>query len=93
MGNPLRKLKALNPETEIWWDSSPLVWPNFREDFIKSVPEKDRKWFIDETESMFFDAPANEWLFSGCTTNPPLSWNVLKTHKNEWDKIIIEKRL
>jgi len=92
MDNPWRRLRALNPETELWWDSSPLVWPNFREDFPESFSETDRRWFKAETESMFFDAPVEGWIFSGCTTNPPLSWNVLKTRKEEWDKVIIEKR-
>lgn len=92
MENALRRLTALNPETEIWWDSSPLVWPNFREDFPKSFSDVDKTWFARETESMFFDAPADQWLFAGCTTNPPLSWAVLKNRKQEWDTIIAEKR-
>jgi len=92
MENPLRRLLALNPDTEIWWDSSPLVWPNFRKDYPKSRSEAEKKWFEEETASMFFDAPPDNWIFSGCTTNPPLSWNVLKTRKEEWDKIIVEKR-
>jgi transaldolase len=92
MENPWRRLKALNPETEIWWDSSPLVWPNFKEDYAKHVPEADRAWFRNEVDGMFFDAPVNQWIFEGCTTNPPLSWNVLKNRKQEWDRIIAEKR-
>jgi len=92
MDNPWRKFKALNPETEIWWDSSPLVWPNFKQDYAAKVPEKNREWFRQEMEEMFFDAPLNQWIFEGCTTNPPLSWNVLKSRKQEWDQIIREKR-
>lgn len=92
MENPWRRLKALNPETEIWWDSSPLVWPNFKEDYAKRVPEKDREWFARETDAMFTGAPLAGWIFEGCTTNPPLSWNVLKNRKAEWDGIIREKR-
>jgi transaldolase len=92
MDNPWRRIKALNPETEIWWDSSPLVWPNFKEDYPQKAPEADRAWFKREVDDMFFDSPVDRWLFSGCTTNPPLSWNVLKGRKAEWDKIITEKR-
>jgi len=92
MDNPWRRFVALNPETEIWWDSSPLVWPNFKEDFTRSsVPEADRKAVLEEFDPMFFDAPVENWIFSGCTTNPPLSWNVLKTRPKEWDPIIHEK--
>ena len=92
MGNFWRDYVALNPETEIWWDSSTLVWPNFKEDFAKQVPEADRPWFKKEIESMLYDAPAKDWIFAGCTTNPPLSWDVLKTRKEEWAGIIREKR-
>ncbi len=94
MSNPWKRITELNPETEIWWDSSPLVWPNFKDDFTKSstVPESDKKWFRDEVDSMFFDAPVEGWIFKGCTTNPPLSWAVLKTRKAEWNTIIAEKR-
>lgn len=92
MDNPWRRLKALNSETEIWWDSSPLVWPNFKEDCARRIQEKDQSWFAREVEKMFFDAPVNQWIFEGCTTNPPLSWNVLKGRKQEWDRVIAEKR-
>ncbi len=92
MKNPWRRLLDLSPDTEIWWDSSPLVWPNFRESYAQKMSPDEKQWFIEETASMYFDAEPGEWLFSGCTTNPPLSWNVLKTRKEEWDKIIAEKR-
>jgi transaldolase len=92
MSNFWRDYVALSPDTEIWWDSSTLVWPNFKEDFVKQVPETDRSWFRKEVESMLYDAPVGEWLFRGCTTNPPLSWDVLKTRKEEWAGVIREKR-
>lgn len=92
MENPLRKLKALNPETELWWDTSPVLWPNFRNDYSAGLSGDDKAWFMNQTESMFIGAPTDQWVFSGCTTNPPLSWNVLKGRKEEWDKIITEKR-
>ena len=86
--NVWRRLQALNPETEIWWDSSPLVWPNFVNDYQKTLPEADRKWFVDELNSMFLDAPVDKWIFKGCTTNPPLSWAVLQQRTDEWVEII-----
>ena len=90
--NPWKEIEKLNPETEIWWDSSPLVWPNFKEDFLKQVPEADRPWSGRKSRRMLCDAPAKDWIFKGCTTNPPLSWAVLKTRKEEWARIIREKR-
>ena len=93
MSNPWRRFKALNPDTEVWWDSSPLVWPGFKESYLKNVSDGDRDWFLQETGSMFLgDTPVDDWLFDGCTTNPPLSWAVLKSAPAEWDQIILEKR-
>ena len=90
--NALRRLQALNAETEIWWDSSPLVWPNFVESYMAGLPEADRAWFKKETDGMFLDAPVSEWAFKGCTTNPPLSWAVIQKRTDEWIDVIKEKR-
>jgi transaldolase len=90
--NPWKTIAAMNPDTEIWWDSSPLVWPNFKEDFLKGRPDGEKDWYRQELESLFIGAPVKGWGFKGCTTNPPLSWAVLKTRKEEWANIIREKR-
>lgn len=90
--NAWRRIQALNPETEIWWDSSPLVWPNFVESYTKGLPEADRAWFKKEVDGMFLDAPVSQWAFKGCTTNPPLSWGVLQKRTDEWIAIIKEKK-
>ncbi len=93
LSNPWKAITAMNPETEIWWDSSPLVWPNFKEDFLKNkLSDAEKAYFKEELESLFCDAPAKSWIFRGCTTNPPLSWAVLKTRKEEWANVIKEKR-
>lgn len=92
MANALQRLKALNPETEVWWDSSPLIYPNFQEDFPKTVPAADQAYIKEQLDSIFLGAPVDQWVMDGCTTNPPLSWAVLKTRKAEWAEIIKEKR-
>ena len=93
LSNPWKAITAMSPDTEIWWDSSPMVWPNFKEDFLKNkLSDEEKSYFKKELESMFFDAPASGWIFKGCTTNPPLSWAVLKTRKEEWVNVIKEKR-
>jgi len=92
MENVWRRIQALNPETEIWWDSSPLVWPNFVESYPKTLPAADQEWFKKEVNGMFLGAPVSEWAFKGCTTNPPLSWAVLQKRTDEWIEIIKEKK-
>jgi transaldolase len=93
LSNAWKTIQAMSPDTEIWWDSSPLVWPNFKEDFLKNkLSDEEKAWFKQELETLYWDAPASSWIFKGCTTNPPLSWAVLKTRKEEWAGVIKEKR-
>jgi transaldolase len=91
--NPWKTIASMSSDTEIWWDSSPLVWPNFKDDFLKGkLSDAEKAWFKEDLEGIFCDAPVRGWIFKGCTTNPPLSWAVLKTRKEEWADIIREKR-
>ena len=91
--NPWKSIQAMNPQTEIWWDSSPLVWPSFKDDFVNGkLSDAERAWYRKELDGLLGDAPVDGWLFRGCTTNPPLSWAVLKNRKEEWAAIIREKR-
>lgn len=94
MQNAWREIQKLNDQTEIWWDSSPVVWPNFKSDMQRTggLTESEKGWMNEELDRMFFNAPVNDWLFRGCTTNPPLSWAVLKTRKTEWAEKIKEIR-
>ncbi len=94
MHNAWREIQKLNENQEIWWDSSPVVWPNFKDDMAvyPGLTDDERKWLADELAGMFFPAPVDQWLYKGCTTNPPLSWAVLKTRKEEWAGIIKDLR-
>ncbi len=94
MHNAWKEIKKLSSNTEIWWDSSPVVWPNFKENMKGNLglSQEEMKWLENELGEMFFDAPVDKWVFDGCTTNPPLSWAVLKERKAEWADIIKKVR-
>jgi len=34
------KLQKVNPEAEIWWDSSPLIYRAWSEEFLNSIEDK-----------------------------------------------------
>ena len=38
----LEKLAETNPEAEIWWDSSPLIYPSWKEETLAKAPEGKR---------------------------------------------------
>ena len=85
----MEQLWQVNPEAEIWWDSSPLVFANWREQMIKNAgnPGEMTEW-LDRLYSES-NAPADN-IFRGVTTNPPLSYNAIKDNPEYWAKWIDE---
>ena len=85
--HPLEQLAATNPDAEIWWDSSPLIYPSWREETLAKAPEAERadwqaqmKRFYDE------DTIASQGTmgFRGVTTNPPLALQAIKLAPEQW---------
>jgi transaldolase len=85
--HPLEQLAATNPDAEIWWDSSPLIYPSWRAETLAKAPEGQRadwesqmKRFYDE------DTVKNQGTmgFRGVTTNPPLSLQAIKLAPELW---------
>jgi len=87
--NVFEKLAEVNPEAEIWWDSSPLIYQNWAEQFLDSIEDKDKKEKMKEQVLRLYNLyyPGKS-LFRGVTTNPPLSLNVLSYHKNYWAEFV-----
>ena len=85
----MEQLWQVNPEAEIWWDSSPLVFANWREQMIKNAENSGEmtEW-LDRLYNES-NAPADN-IFRGVTTNPPLSYNAIKDNPDYWAKWIDE---
>ena len=68
----VEKLWEVNPEAEIWWDSSPLIFDNWRTKMIQQA--SDKKQMTEWMDRMYHknNKPGDN-LFRGVTTNPPLS--------------------
>jgi transaldolase len=73
----VEKLWEVNPEAEIWWDSSPLIYDNWRTKMIKEASDKEemRAW-LDRLYNRG-NKPVDN-IFRGVTTNPPLSYKAIK---------------
>lgn len=83
----LEKLAATNPDCEIWWDSSPLVYAGWKSSVLKSAPaEKASEW--REQLTRLFDEPevrsSGRMGFRGVTTNPPLSLQAIQADPSFW---------
>jgi len=83
------KLQQVNPEAEIWWDSSPLIYQAWAKELLNSIQNEDKKDKIRKRLLRLYDANNLEKsFFRGVTTNPPLSLNVLSYHKDYWRKFV-----
>jgi transaldolase len=85
--HPLEQLAATNPDSEIWWDSSPLIFPSWREETLAKAPAgKLAEWTAQLDR--FYDAEAiasnGTMGFRGVTTNPPLSLQAIKLDPELW---------
>jgi transaldolase len=76
----LRRLTELNPGTEVWWDSSPLVFESW-------LSERRLAWgrrpnllaALDELTFSSLDG-----VLRGCTTNPPLALEAFEQRRGDW---------
>lgn len=79
----LERLIEVEPQAEIWWDSSPVVLNNWRRQILEQAADK-------KTMQHWLDRLFSEWnapcdnLFRGVTTNPPLSYNAVKNNPEYW---------
>ena len=86
--SPVERLAKTHPDLEIWWDSSPLVYNQWVGKMIDEA-EPARKAILEEQLARLYnlDEPAKS-IFRGCTTNPLLSWQVIKSDPAFWGEWI-----
>ena len=86
--SPIERLVKTNPDMEIWWDSSPLVFEKWVQKMVDGA-EPSRKSILEEQLRLLYNAedPARS-LFRGCTTNPPLSLKAVQSDPEFWNEWI-----
>ena len=85
--HPLEQLAATNPDAEIWWDSSPLIFPSWKEETLAKAPEGKRAEWDAQLTRFYDDATIRShgtMGFRGVTTNPPLSLQAIKLAPEMW---------
>lgn len=83
----LEKLAATNPEAEIWWDSSPLIYPSWKEDTLAKAPEGKRAEWTEQLTRLYDNGTIHDqgvMGFRGVTTNPPLSLQAIQLNPELW---------
>ncbi|MEO6152817.1 MAG: transaldolase family protein, partial [Croceibacterium sp.] len=85
--HPLEQLAATNPDAEIWWDSSPLIFPSWRAETLAKAPADQLASWTAQVDR-FYDADViasqGTMGFRGVTTNPPLSLQAIKLAPDVW---------
>lgn len=80
----LEQLLRTAPGLEIWWDSSPLVYPSWAKKMIAQAPENEREDLARQLRRLYDPANPRATLFTGVTTNPPLSFQAIQDDPDYW---------
>ena len=84
----LERLIEVNPEAEIWWDSSPVIYDDWTQDVLKELPEEDKEIVQKQLKKFYNPEDPQNMLFRGVTTNPSLSMAVFEIQKSYWEKFV-----
>ncbi|MGE5074110.1 MAG: transaldolase family protein [Anaerolineae bacterium] len=80
----IERLIKTNPDMEIWWDSSPLVFTKWVKKMVDSAPAGKKEEWNEQLNRLYNVENPAESIFRGCTTNPPLSWTAVQSDPPFW---------
>ena len=83
--SPVERLAEVHPDLEVWWDSSPLVYAQWRQKMVDAAPPERRPVLEAQLERLYNPSDPARSLFRGCTTNPPLSLKAVQADPQFWD--------
>ncbi len=83
--NPIQRLQAVGSHTEVWWDSSPLVYADWLAGPGRPYAEAELFTLVrpapGSAQAPLFAAGS---LLRGATTNQPLTWQVIEGQPATW---------
>lgn len=82
--SPVERLAKTHPDLEIWWDSSPLVYDQWTRKMIAEAALSRRPLLEEQLARLYNTEEPAKSVFRGCTTNPLLSWQVVKSDPAFW---------
>ena len=89
----LERLAKTNPECEIWWDSSPLIYQSWKDETLAKDPSPGTSGWEQQLVRLFDPKTIKaegKMGFRGVTTNPPLCLQAIKLAPDVWSKRILE---
>ncbi|MCU0488309.1 MAG: hypothetical protein MUE67_05075 [Anaerolineales bacterium] len=89
----VERLLKTSPGLEVWWDSSPLVYPAWMKKMVDSAPDERKESLKQELLRLYDPEKPENTLFRGVTTNPPLSLAAMQHDPERWSAWIKEYAL
>lgn len=86
--SPVERLAKTHPDLEIWWDSSPLIYPQWVQKVLREARPARRPLLEEQLDRLYNAQDPASSLFRGCTTNPPLSLQAVKSDPEYWNGFI-----
>lgn len=80
--NPVAQLRRAGAGTEVWWDSSPLVYADWLDGPGQPYRAAGMFALVSERDGRPCFGPGS--LLDGATTNQPLTWQVLEKYPDAW---------
>ena len=84
----LERLIETNPNMEIWWDSSPLVFEPWVQKMVGAAAPAQKAVLKEQLSRLYNTEEPAKSIFRGCTTNPPLSWTACQSDPKYWSEWI-----
>ncbi|MCC6861888.1 MAG: hypothetical protein IT158_25175 [Bryobacterales bacterium] len=81
----VERLVKTNPQMEIWWDTSPLIFEKWVVKMVEAAPEARKAELQAQLNRLFMVKDPARSVFRGCTTNPPLSLEAVKSDPQLWN--------
>ena len=86
----IERLVEANPQLELWWDSSPLVYEKWTRRLLESAAPARRPELEAQLQRFFDLEDPTAGLVRGCTTNPPLAYEAVKSDPHFWNEWIAD---
>jgi transaldolase len=90
--SPVERLAGTNPDLEIWWDSSPLVYRTWVNAMLAAAGPERRPALEEQFARLYVEDDPGRSVFRGCTTNPLLSWQAVQADVPHWRRWIDDLR-
>ena len=80
----LDRLLRTAPGLEVWWDSSPLVYSTWVKELLAGVDVEKQELLKKQIHRLYDPQNPAATLFTGVTTNPPLSNKAIQDDPARW---------